>query len=130
MTMADVIDIARQAGTLSMQALMLLGLIVLGWWHRHMHNENKLSQKSLIDRLDAKEAAISTERLTRISQLMLRMEDDTKAKVEMTGAIQNNSEAIKANSTAILELRNFMQEELREHRDFVRELALKTISKK
>lgn len=103
---ADIIDWASKAGTLPMQGLMLIALIVLGWVIRHLHNrsdekidalhiENKKTQQEWEQKVEIERAAVAVERKDRINLLIEIIREDTKIKAELKNAIDNNTQAIE-----------------------------------
>jgi GTP-binding protein EngB required for normal cell division len=117
---ADLIDLAQKSGNLPMQVLMLLGVIVLGLVFRSYYGstERKFSavaiehgeqMRALADKMDKQQESMNQERRERISSLMTLIKEDTTAKNEMSSAVRNNTDAIR-------ELRDFIRQQ---------ELALK-----
>src|SRR5437868_15521368 len=104
MSIADVLDAASKAGTLSMQGLMLAGIIILGWVARYQHKENRATINEFVTRLDSKENAMTAERIARINMLMEVLREDTQAKHEVSTAIVKNTEAIDGLKTIIHKL--------------------------
>lgn len=89
---------------MSMQGLMLLGIIILGLGLVRMHKENKANYKEWQNKIEAKEAAMSLERKERISMLIEVLREDTRTKAELKGAIDNNTRTIERFETLLTKL--------------------------
>jgi parvulin-like peptidyl-prolyl isomerase len=97
--LADAFDMAGKAGTLPMQALMIVCIVVLGsvivWQNknreqlnRDRHKENQTIQEKLLTKLDEQQAAIDNERKVRIERLMDQQRDDIEAKKELAFSLR------------------------------------------
>lgn len=115
----DLIDWASKAGTLPMQALLLLGLLILGLAIRSMHYENKQVAKEHMEKMDAKDASMSLERKERITMLMQLMKDDIETKQKLVNAVANNTDAIS-------DLKQFIKDQT----EIIRELCSPKIRRK
>lgn len=104
--LADVIDWAMKAGTLPMQGLMILAIIILGWvivyLHKQnnlkidaLHRENKTTQQVWETRIEAERVAMSVERKDRINMLIDVLREDTRTKAELKAAIDGNTRTIE-----------------------------------
>jgi hypothetical protein len=120
-TLADLIDIAQKSGTLPMQGLMLLAIIIIGlvfrsYYHDSQRNQAKQSEEHrcnmerVLKRLDDRETAMGTERVNRINMLMEILREDTTAKQMVASAVQNNTAAIG-------ELRELIGDTMRDMRE-------------
>ena len=112
---ADPIDWASRAGTLSMQGLLMLAIIFLAWvviyLHRDQkrtqtlnHEENRQLQEAWMQKMEMERAAMSKERVDRINMLMTLIREDTQAKIELRGAIENNTKTIERFETLLTKL--------------------------
>jgi hypothetical protein len=119
--LADLIDLAQKSGTLPMQGLMLLAIIIIGFVFRSYYHDSQRSlteqseqhrcnMERVLKRLDDRESAMGTERVNRINMLMEILKEDTIAKQSVAGAVQNNT-------TAISELRDLIGETMRDMRE-------------
>lgn len=129
---ADVFDLAGKAGTLPMQALMIVCIVVLGsvivWQNknreqlnRERHKENQEIQEKLLTKLDDQQNAIDGERKARIERLMDQTRDDTEAKKELAFALRELSTSNGQTTRVISELERVVHKlvdhlELRESR--------------
>lgn len=102
------LDWATKAGTLPMQALLLLAICVLGYVLRKLHRDNQNAFAMLILKIETKDSQMTTERLERITMLMNLIKEDAQAKGEMAVAVQNNTKAIEINAEAIRDLHDLI----------------------
>jgi uncharacterized protein HemX len=102
----DPIDWARQAGTLSMQGLLMLAIIFLGsvviYFHRDQkkiqaanHAENRELQALWMTKMEQERTAMSKERVDRINMLIDLIREDMRMKSDLVNAIANNTKAIE-----------------------------------
>jgi divalent metal cation (Fe/Co/Zn/Cd) transporter len=107
---ADVLDMANKAGTMPMQVLMLVGIIVLGLVLKSFYNENKKMVSDLVGRLDKKEESMTKERVDRINMLMNLIRDDVAVKQTISDSQRQFSHAIDKNTEAIEELKDVIKD--------------------
>jgi hypothetical protein len=69
-----------------------------------LHADNKAEIKELITRLDLKDAAMSKERIDRITMLMQLMKENIETNSRVANAIENNNKAIA-------DLKEFLREQ-------------------
>lgn len=113
--LADMFDMAGKAGTLSMQGLMLVCIVILGgvivWQNKarealnkERHEENQNSQRELSSRLMTQQASIDAERVARIGKLMEQQKEDIEARKDLAVSLRDIAAAIQSNNTVIGEL--------------------------
>jgi hypothetical protein len=102
------LDWATKAGTLPMQALLLMAICVLGYVLRKLHKDNQEAFAMLILKIETKDSQMTQERLERITMLMNLIKEDAQAKGEMAVAVQNNTKAIEINAEAIRDLHDLI----------------------
>src|SRR5207247_10325507 len=110
----DFIELASKAGSLPIQVLLLLGLIILGAVIRSMHRENLKKQTEFMDKMDTKEVAISQERKDRIAMLIGLIKDDVDVKARLVSAVDGNTRAIE-------DLKDFIREQVVITRELIKE---------
>lgn len=113
--LADVFDMAGKAGTLPMQALMLVCIITLGavivWQNKgreslnkERHIENQQIQQELLAKLTIQQATIDAERIARIGKLMDQQKEDIEAKKELSFSLRELSGMVQKSTEVSSEL--------------------------
>jgi uncharacterized protein HemX len=80
------------------------------------HEENKKAIQTLLDKLESREAAMTTERTARINMLLTQQKEDIEVKKDLSHAVINNT-------TAIGELKDFMKQQLEMQQSFLENLV-------
>lgn len=110
---ADIIDKAEKAAGLSPQGVLFLIIFVCAGALAYMFRDAKktaekvatehaASMEKLINKMEERSLAMDIERRERIAQLLLVIKEETAAKVSM-------ADAIRANTSAVVELRLLFQ---------------------
>jgi Cft2 family RNA processing exonuclease len=92
--LADLIELAKSAGTLPMQVLLLLGMLTLGLVIRHLHTENQKTAKAFMALIESERVTIGMERKITSETLISLVRDDIETKAKLVHAIDNNTAAI------------------------------------
>jgi hypothetical protein len=101
---SGVLDAAKEAGTMSMQQLLLAAIIAMGVALIYMHWDNKRTMATLMGRMNERESAMTQERISRLNMLMEIIQKDTIAKTELKAAIDNNTQTISRFETLLTKL--------------------------
>lgn len=113
--LADVFDMAGKAGTLQMQALLIVCILILGgvivWQNKgresinkERHEESQRTQKELLTKLSMQQASMDAERVARIGKLMEQQRDDIEAKKELAFIMRELATSSATNNRVIGEL--------------------------
>jgi flagellar biosynthesis/type III secretory pathway M-ring protein FliF/YscJ len=102
--LASILDDASKAGTYPMQVLMLAAIMVLGAAIVYLHYDYKKLFKEFTRSMKDQDEAMNKERVDRIAMLMEVIREDTRTKVELRGAIENNTSTIERFETLLTKL--------------------------
>lgn len=95
MIIAGIIEQAKDLGAWPGQAVLMAGIIALGWVIRRIYIDTNSEIACLVKRLDTREEMMNQERRDRINMLMKVLSEDSGAKRDVAHALENNTKAIQ-----------------------------------